>query len=59
MVFRREWGSLAWHWDENCSGWPTQCLYDEQPTQGSLGHLCPECDARSSAAGKAQAQAAE
>jgi len=23
-------------------------LYDEQPTKGALGHLCPECVARSS-----------
>jgi hypothetical protein len=43
MAFRREWGSLVWHWRQDCSFWPKKGLYDEQPKKGTLGNLCGEC----------------
>jgi GT2 family glycosyltransferase len=46
--YRRERGAQAWHFCQNCSGWPTEA-YDETPTLD--GPECDECAALRAARG--------
>lgn len=45
-TYRRKTGSQSWHFQSNCSNWPTS-HYEDRSTPPRDGELCNECKAKS------------